>query len=65
MPVLPLGQSPWQDTQAHLRTCTVCVSVVVSDGKASLNRRSRKAGREERIHALVHGVEFQGKSGFR
>lgn len=65
LPVLRWGQSPRRDTHAHLCVCTVCVNFVVSDRKVSLSRCSGKAGREERIHALVHGVEFQGKPGFR
>lgn len=65
LPVVRWGQSPRRDTQAHLCVCTVCVNFVVSDRKVSLSRCSGKAGREERIQALVHGVEFQGKPGFR
>ena len=53
LPVFPgAGVHGW--THRHTSTCALCVDFVVSDGKASLNRCSRKAGREERIHALVH-----------
>ena len=45
-------------TQRHTSAFALCVNFVVGDRKPSLNRCSGKAGREERIHALVHGAEF-------
>lgn len=59
------GPSPTAEHAGTPARCTVCVNFVVVMGKPSLARCPGKAGREERICALVLGVEFQGKSGFR